>query len=120
VAPIYAEYSRQAFGWEAEEQLFSDDFDWVVSFVIPYMYGYNCPIATNFIIGSTAHEPAQVKPRDALHVAYAQHGGCDFFITCDDALIQRALRSGRQPVLQVKVVNPVEFIRNEGGRYGKG
>ncbi len=60
------------------------------------------------------------KPRDALHVACAQHAECDFFITCDDTLIQRASRGGRQSVLQVKVVNPVEFIRNEGSRYGKG
>ena len=60
------------------------------------------------------------KPRDSLHVACAQHGGCDFFITYDDTLIQRASRGGRQSVLQVKVVNPVEFIRNEGSRYGKG
>jgi predicted nucleic acid-binding protein len=62
----------------------------------------------------------KLKPRDALHVACAQHGGCDFFITCDDTLIQRSSRASRQPVLQVKVVNPVEFIRNEGSRYGKG
>jgi predicted nucleic acid-binding protein len=62
----------------------------------------------------------KLKPRDALHVACAQHGGCDFFITCDDTLIQRASRGGRRSVLQVKVVNPVEFIRNEGSRYGKG
>jgi len=62
----------------------------------------------------------KLKPRDALHLACAQHGGCDFFITCDDALIQRAPSRGRQPVLQVKVVNPVEFIRSEGSRHGKG
>jgi predicted nucleic acid-binding protein len=62
----------------------------------------------------------KLKPRDALHVACAQQGGCDFFITCDDALIQRASRGGRRSVLQVKVVNPVEFIRSEGSRYGKG
>ena len=60
------------------------------------------------------------KPRDALHVACAQDGGCDFFITCDDTLIQRASRGGRQSVLEVKVVDPVEFIRKEGSRYGKG
>jgi predicted nucleic acid-binding protein len=62
----------------------------------------------------------KIKPRDALHMACAQHGGCDFFITCDDALIQRASRGVRQSVLQVKVVNPVEFIQHEGRRYGKG
>jgi hypothetical protein len=50
----------------------------------------------------------------------AQHGGCDFFITCDDALVKRASRGARRSVLQVQVVNPVEFIRTEGSRYGKG
>lgn len=62
----------------------------------------------------------KLNPRDALHVACAQHGGCDFFITCDDALIQRAARGGRPSVLQLQVVNPVEFILNEGSRHGKG
>jgi predicted nucleic acid-binding protein len=62
----------------------------------------------------------KLKARDALHLGCAQHGGCDFFITCDDALIQRASRGSRQWVPQVKVVNPVEFIRNEGNRHGKG
>jgi hypothetical protein len=71
--------------------------------------------------GAKNHEAAsKLKPRDAVHVACAQRIGCDFFITCDDALIQRASRGGRQSVLQVKVVNPVEFVRNEGSRYGKG
>jgi predicted nucleic acid-binding protein len=62
----------------------------------------------------------KLKPRDAVHVACAQHGGCEFFITCDDILIERASRGSRRSVLHVKVVNPVEFIRNEGSRYGKG
>jgi predicted nucleic acid-binding protein len=62
----------------------------------------------------------RLKARDALHVACAQHGGCDFFITCDDTLIQRASRRARRSVLQLKVMNPVEFIRSEAQRYGQG
>jgi len=62
----------------------------------------------------------KLKPRDAIHVACAQFAGCDFFITCDDVLIKRASRGDRRSVLQVPIVNPVEFIRSEGSRYGKG
>ena len=61
------------------------------------------------IIGS-----ARVRPRDVLHLAAAEAGECDYFATCDDALI-RALQRAR-PVLRLKVkaINPVEFIRTEG------
>jgi predicted nucleic acid-binding protein len=62
----------------------------------------------------------KLKPRDALHVACAEFAGCDFFITCDDVLVQRASRGGRRSALQIQVGNPVEFVRNEGSRYGKG
>ncbi len=62
----------------------------------------------------------KLKPRDAIHVACAQFAGCDFFITCDDVLIKRASRGDRRSVLQVPIVNPVEFIRSEGSRYGQG
>ena len=61
----------------------------------------------------------KLKPKDALHLACAESAGCDYFVTCDDVLIKRAARQGRQMDLKVKVVNPVEFIRSEGNRYGK-
>jgi predicted nucleic acid-binding protein len=61
----------------------------------------------------------KLKPKDALHLACAESAGCDYFVTCDDVLIRRAARQGRQMDLKVKVVNPVEFIRSEGNRYGK-
>jgi predicted nucleic acid-binding protein len=61
----------------------------------------------------------KLKPRDALHLPCAQFGGCGFFITCDDVLVKRASRGGRRSVFQVQVVNPVEFIRSEGSRYGE-
>lgn len=45
---------------------------------------------------------------DALHVASAEAGQADFFVTTDDRLLRRAVRL--QEVLQVKVVNPVNLL----------
>lgn len=64
-------------------------------------------------------ESIKIKPRDALHLAAAEIAGCDYFITCDDALIRAFKRRGLAPDLRVKAVNPVEFIRTEGDKYGQ-
>lgn len=45
---------------------------------------------------------------DALHIASAEAGRADFFVTTDDRLLRRAVRL--QEVLQVKVVNPVTLL----------
>jgi hypothetical protein len=37
-----------------------DRKEWVE---LPYVYGYNCPIATNSNFGSTAHEAAKVQTK---------------------------------------------------------
>lgn len=62
----------------------------------------------------------RLNPRDALHVACAQVAECGYFITCDDRLVRRASSGGRRSNLQIQIVNPVDFIRRESGRYGKG
>ena len=62
---------------------------------------------------------SKMKPRDAVHLACAEVGGCDCFITCDDDLISIFQRSKRRFDLKVKAINPVEFIRNEGAKYGQ-
>ena len=64
-------------------------------------------------------ESRKIKPRDALHLAAAEMAGCDYFITCDDALIRGLERVPRTPEMRVKAVNPVEFIRAEGEKYGQ-
>lgn len=56
----------------------------------------------------------KVKPRDALHIACAETGGCDYFVTCDDALIRALERNRSIFKLKVKAINPIEFIRREG------
>lgn len=54
----------------------------------------------------------ELTPRDALHVACAEIGECDFFVTCDDDLIRMVHKGKQGPRLKVKTLNPVEFIRS--------
>jgi len=49
-----------------------------------------------------------IKPLDALHMALAESGTADYFCTCDDKLLQN---SKRVTDLAVKIVNPVDLIR---------
>jgi len=48
-------------------------------------------------------------PADALHLACAESGGVDVFLTTDDQLLRRCERSSTH--LRVRVVNPLEWIR---------
>jgi predicted nucleic acid-binding protein len=61
---------------------------------------------------------AKIKPRDALHVACAETGGCDYFVTCDDDLVRTLRTRRRAPKLRVIATNPVEFIRRQGESRG--
>jgi predicted nucleic acid-binding protein len=45
-----------------------------------------------------------IKPKDALHIASAIESDCDFFITCDDDLLNKSKE------LKIAVVNPLQFI----------
>lgn len=49
-------------------------------------------------------EAEGVKSFDALHVASAEAGGCDYLLTTDKRLINRCKN------LALKVINPVDFI----------
>jgi predicted nucleic acid-binding protein len=61
---------------------------------------------------------ARIKPRDALHVACAETGRCDYFVTCDDDLVRTVRTRRRAPKLRVIATNPVEFIRRQGESRG--
>ena len=47
----------------------------------------------------------KIKPKDALHVACAIAGKCNYFLTTDDALLAKAKR-----LKQITVLSPLEFI----------
>ncbi len=49
-----------------------------------------------------------VRSKDALHLACAVAMKCDYFLTTDDQLVKKA--SG---VTEIKVTDPVSFIREE-------
>lgn len=52
-----------------------------------------------------------LAPLDAAHVACAEVGECDRFLTCDD----RLLKTARNLKLKVAVQNPVDYVKE--GRY---
>ena len=49
------------------------------------------------------------KPADAVHVAAAERAKADVLLSCDDRLCRLAKR--RQRDLQVKVANPIDWLR---------
>lgn len=52
-----------------------------------------------------------VKPRDSVHLACAEVAKCEYFITCDDRVIRLIQREKRGLKLKIKLVNPIDFIR---------
>jgi len=55
-----------------------------------------------------------VKPKDSLHLACAIESGCRYFITTDKALLRKAAL-----ILEINVINPIDFIRIEEGAEWK-
>ena len=45
-----------------------------------------------------------IKAKDALHIACAIKSGCEYFITTDNKLINKA-------ILKIKIINPIDFVR---------
>lgn len=61
----------------------------------------------------------KIKPKDALHLACAETGKANYFVTCDDDLIRRFQRRRQTAKFRVKAINPVELIRKEGEAHGE-
>lgn len=53
---------------------------------------------------------ANIKTMDAFHIAYAEAGEIDYFLTTD----YRLIKSCEKLALNFKVVNPVNFLLNGG------
>jgi predicted nucleic acid-binding protein len=53
----------------------------------------------------------QAKARDALHLACAEHSGCDYLLTCDDRLGKQGRRLRDHGVLTLEILNPVDFVQ---------
>jgi len=50
------------------------------------------------------YEALGIKPRDALHLSCAIKGKAEYFLTCDDKLIKKAVHP------ELRVINPVRFV----------
>jgi hypothetical protein len=46
---------------------------------------------------------------DAVHLACAESGGADIFLSTDDRLMKRAMRFSKK--LKVKIMNPLDWLR---------
>jgi len=58
-------------------------------------------------------EASNITAMDSLHLACANLGGCDYFVTCDDKLVKQAQRLLQDGHIRVRAVNPVDLIREE-------
>jgi predicted nucleic acid-binding protein len=56
-------------------------------------------------------EDIGIDPLDALHIACAEFGGAEYFITCDDDVIKKAKK--HREIVIIDVCNPLEFVLEE-------
>ncbi len=54
-------------------------------------------------------EDAGISAKDAIHLACASYVTADYFLSCDDRLINQA----RKLKLNIIIMNPVDYIRQE-------
>ena len=52
-------------------------------------------------------QKAKLSAKDSIHLACAYQAKCRIFLTCDDELLKRVKRLN----LEIKVMNPVDYIR---------
>jgi hypothetical protein len=52
---------------------------------------------------------AGVKPLDALHIACAQALECQFFLTVDKGVLNKAA-----VISQIQILNPITFVIEQG------
>ena len=52
-----------------------------------------------------------IRGRDALHLACAELSGCHYLVTCDDRLIRQGERLREKGVLTLRVINPIDLLR---------
>jgi len=47
----------------------------------------------------------EIAPKDALHLACAVFGSCDYFLTTDDVLLKKA-----RGLIEIKITKPAQFV----------
>jgi len=70
-------------------------------------------IMTNDIVKKKAIslERLGIDPIDAVHLACAEAGGAEYFVTCDDNIIRKTKRN--QAIFKLAVCSPLAFVLEE-------
>ena len=63
-----------------------------------------CPSSDDILKAGQDLMKLGIKPKDALHIACAVSHNCEYFITTDKGLLNKAIPN-------IKIVNPIDFIR---------
>jgi predicted nucleic acid-binding protein len=62
-------------------------------------------------------EKQAIAPLDALHLASAEKGRAEWFVTCDDRILRRA-RHGKLTI-RPRVGTPIELVETRKGANGQ-
>ncbi len=95
-------------------------YDLMWSFMLEYENSRNPFIERKLhkikIISKDIVKYSNTKDKDALHLASAVHGNCEYFITCDDKFI-KTIETNRdrlnEIIKNIKLYNPIDFLRKE-------
>ena len=79
-----------------------------------HIAGYICPPDEKILEKGKQLQQIAIKPKDSLHMACAIESDCRYFITTDKALLKKA-----ELILEINVINPIDFIRIEEGAEWK-
>ncbi len=60
-------------------------------------------------IAEKIHKECKIEPRDALHIASAIKGKAEYFLTCDNSVIKKAILLKKMG-LSIKILNPLKFL----------
>jgi predicted nucleic acid-binding protein len=86
----------------------SKDWEWIVSEVVDYEIG-RIPESSRRQKVESLIEEIGFGAYDALHLACAEHGNADVFLTTDDQLLR--LATEKAEMLAVKVDNPLTWLK---------
>ena len=63
-----------------------------------------CPSSNEILSAGREIMEYGIRAKDALHIACAIKSGCEYFITTDNKLTNKAITN-------IKIINPIDFIR---------
>jgi predicted nucleic acid-binding protein len=69
-----------------------------------------CPASKDVLEDGRKIMEHGIKSADALHIACAIKCGCEYFITTDSKLTRKTIKN-------IKIVNPIDFIRETENRH---